>query len=264
MIACDRLVDPRLPADAEPFTPPRVYSTWWKMTEACSGLTGSLEAVSWVKTGQVLRDPLNGEPIIGYWSAGSNRIVLANTAVLSGAAVRHEMLHALLRKSGHPRSEFLGKCLGTVDCQEGCIDQAGPYPRPPEFPILVPGSSIDITVDVEPGNPTGANDGGFFSITVMARNRSPHWVTVLPAQAGLGVNHTFSFDVRGQSAGVSSGEIAFDPSETIFAPGEIKRHVFDFSIGNNILSRQVPAGNYIVRGAYTDYWSTDSSFVIGP
>src|SRR5258708_6682347 len=34
--ACDRLVDPPLPSDAATFTPPLVYSTWWKMTEACS------------------------------------------------------------------------------------------------------------------------------------------------------------------------------------------------------------------------------------
>jgi len=264
LTVCDRLVDPKLPADAEQFAPPLVYSTWWNMTQACSGVTGSLAAVTWVKTGEILRDPRTGEPIIGYWSAGSNRIVLVNTAVMSGGAVRHEMLHALLRQPGHPRNQFLGKCLGTVDCQGDCITDGGAYPRPPELPVLVTGSSIDITMSVEPKNPSATSNDGFFAITVMYRNRSPHWATVIPARSGLGVTHTFSFDVRGPAGGVSSGEIGFDPSETIFAPGEIKKQVFDFSVGNNPSAMKLPLGNYVVRGAYADYWSTDSSFVIGP
>jgi hypothetical protein len=263
LTVCDRLVDPKLPSDAEQFTPPPVYSTWWAMTEACSGKTGSLAAVTWVKTGEILHDPRNGSTIIGYWSAASNRIVMVNTAVMSGGAVRHEMLHALVRQPGHSREQFLGKCLGTVDCQESCITDAGPYPPPPELPIPVPGSSIDIAMDVEPRNPTVADDGGFFSITVSATNKSARWATVIPGQPGLNVTHTFSFDVRGLTS-VSNSEVALDPSQTIFAPGETKKLVFDFSIGDAPFSRQLLPGNYTVRGGYADYWSTDSSFVIGP
>jgi hypothetical protein len=60
--ACEGLLAP-LPSDAEEFSPPAVYSTWWKMTEACSGQTGSLGAITWYKTDKALRDPRTGELI---------------------------------------------------------------------------------------------------------------------------------------------------------------------------------------------------------
>jgi hypothetical protein len=45
--------------------------------EACSGLKGSLDAVQWYAAPGPLRNPDNGaEPINGYWSLASNRIVL--------------------------------------------------------------------------------------------------------------------------------------------------------------------------------------------
>lgn len=181
LAACDRLVglvDPLFPSDAQQFSPPAVYSTWWNMTQACSGLTGSLGAVTWFKTTQALRDSRTGDPIGGYWNSFTNRIVLTTAAVLDGGSVRHEMLHSLLRKGGHPRNQFLGKCAGTVVCQGACIRDAGPYPQPPETPTHLRGDSIDISVDVEPRNPNSAHDGGLFSITVIVRNRSVHWATV--------------------------------------------------------------------------------------
>jgi len=55
-----------------------------------------------------------------------------------------------------------------------------------------------------------------------------------------------------------------DPSEWIYAPGETKKQVFDFAIGNDLFAHKLPPGNYIARGGYSDYWSTDSTFVIGP
>src|SRR6266481_7596982 len=93
LAACggDSIVDPPLPTDAEAFSPPAVYSTWWNMTQACSGLTGSLGAVTWYKTSEVLHAVGTGDVIIGYWTAGSNRIVMLGSAMLDGGAVRHEM-----------------------------------------------------------------------------------------------------------------------------------------------------------------------------
>ena len=265
--ACEGLVAP-LPSDAEEFSPPAVYSTWWKMAEACSGQTGSLGAISWFKTDKALADPRTGERIVGYWTSGSNRIVLMTGVVLDGGTVRHEMLHALLRKPGHARNQFLGKCAGTVNCQGGCIRDAGPYPQPPESPMHVPGDSIDISVDIEPRNPNSAHDSGFFSITVLVRNRSTHWATVPSSYSsvypGYDSTRTFEFDVRGPHGGVSGGEVRFDPSEWIFAPGETKKQVFDFAIGNDLFAQRLPPGNYIARGGYSDYMSTDSTFVIGP
>jgi hypothetical protein len=262
LAACggDRLVDPPLPPDAELFAPPGVYSTWWNMTQACSGLTGSLGAVTWYKTSQVLHDVGTGDVIIGYWTAGSNRIVMLTSAMLDGGAVRHEMLHSLIGQGGHPRSQFLGKCAGTVDCERGCITDGGPYPPPPESPIHVPGDSIDLTVEVQPTNPIS----GFFSITVTAHNRSAHWATVSPASPTTDTASTFSYDARSPAQERFGGEIAEDPSQRIFAPGETKKHVFDFMVGDDPFLEQLQPGNYTIRGGFSDYWSGTGSFVIGP
>jgi hypothetical protein len=271
LVACDRLVglvDPMFPSDAQEFSPPSVYSTWWNMTQACSGLTGSLDAVTWFKTDQSLRDSRTGEPAGGYWNSFTNRIVLTTAVMLDGGSVRHEMLHSLLRKGGHPRNQFLGKCEGTVVCQGSCIRDAGPYQWPPETPIHVRGDSLDITLDIEPRNPNSAHDGGLFSITVLVRNRSTHWATV-PSYfsqffSGIDSTSTFEFDVRGPAGGIGGGEVRLDPSEWIFAPGETKKQVFDFAIGKDLFAQQLPPGNYIARGGYSEWMSTDSTFVIGP
>jgi hypothetical protein len=257
----DGIVDPPLPSDAQQFSPPAVYSTWWSMTQACSRLTGSLQAVTWYKTDQVVHDVSSGDVVLGYWLASGNRVVLTTASVTDGGTVRHEMLHALLQAKGHPRSQFLGKCAGTVPCQEPCISDAGPYPTPPEVPIHLTGASIDLTVDVEPRNPTSAQDGGFFTITVLAHNSSTHWATVTPALAQDDTSRTFSFDVRNA---ITLSDVALDPSERIFAPGETKRQVYDFAIGDSPFGNQLLPGNYTVRGGFSDYWSADSTFVIGP
>jgi hypothetical protein len=271
LAACDRLlniVDPQFPSDGEQFSPPAVYTTWWNMTQACSGSAGYFGDVTWYRTSEVLHDVRTGDEIGGYWSSFGNRIVLSRALVLEGGVVRHEMLHALLKGGGHPRNQFLGKCAGTVLCPEGCVRDAGPYPPPPESPIEVGRDSIDIGVDIEPGNPDSAHDGGFFSITVMVRNRSTHWITVPSYLTTIfpdyEYTHTFEFDVRGPSGGISNWEDAYDPSDQIFAPGETKKQVFDFTIGNDLIAQKLPPGNYMARGGYSDYWSTYSSFVIGP
>jgi len=272
LTACDMIVgllDPMFPSDAEEFSPPPVYSTWWDMTRACSGSNRSLGDVAWFKTSQPLHNFRTGEALGGYWNSFDNRIVLTTAVMHDGSIVRHEMLHALLRKDGHPRNQFLGKCLGTVACQGACIADAGPYPQPLQTPIHVTGDSIDITLAVDPRNPSPAQDDGFFSITVFVRNRSTHWVTVPNYYSqffpGIDSAHTFQFDVVGPNGGLSSGEVRFDPSEWVFAPGEIKRQVFDFSMGGEgPFAHEFPAGAYIARGGYSGYMSGDSSFVISP
>jgi hypothetical protein len=102
LAACgaDGVVDPPLPSDAQLFSPPGVYSTWWNMTQACSGLNGSLAAVTWYKTDEVVHDVNTGDVVLGYWSAAGDQIVLTTSSMLDGGTVRHEMLHALLRERG--------------------------------------------------------------------------------------------------------------------------------------------------------------------
>jgi hypothetical protein len=120
-------------------------------------------------------------------------------------------------------------------------------------------------VDVEPRNPTRGQDGGFFTITVLAHNNSTHWATVTPSLAQDDTTRTFAFDVRdATSSGISGSDVALDLSQRIFAPGETKKQVYDFMIGDSPFGNQLLAGNYTVRGGYSDYWSADSAFVIGP
>jgi hypothetical protein len=258
---CDRIVDPKLPDDAELFTPPPVYSTWWQMTEACSGLNGSLSAVTWYKTDQVVHDVRTGEVVAGYWTAGSNRIVLTSTVMLDGGTVRHEMLHALLQKGGHQRDQFLGKCAGTVDCEEACVEEAGTYPNPPETPLEIAGDGIEITTQVEPGTPLRSIDEGRFTVTVYAHNTSSHWVTVTP-RAPAAANETFAVELSGANGSTGKHEIAIDPSQRIFAPNETKRQVFDMVIGDYPFGNQLLPGDYVARASYAG-WFADSGFTIG-
>src|SRR5262245_7972265 len=139
--ACRELVDPPLPAGAEAFVAPSEYGLWWTLTEACANRTASLSDVSWyvVRGARMIRD--GGKTVSGYWSAASNRIVLAEDAAQTGAVVRHEMLHALLQTGGHPRTAFLENCGGVVSCGEDCVRDAGPAPAAPTSAVAVPAES---------------------------------------------------------------------------------------------------------------------------
>ena len=260
---CDRIVDPPLPTDAEEFSPPAVYTTWWQMTEACSALTGSMSAVKWYKTNDIVHDAGTGDIIAAYWTAGSNRVVLTSTVMMNGGIVRHEMLHALRQKGGHPRDQFLGKCAGVVDCEEACAADAGPYPNPPEAPIQVSADGIDITLDVEPNTPARNIDDGRFSITVLAHNKSTHWATVTPV-SGIEALQTFAIDVHGANGATGDDRRAVDPSQRIFAPGETKKQVFDLVIGDYPFANQLLPGDYVARGSFAGWWSSDNSFTISP
>jgi hypothetical protein len=263
LCACWRLVDPQLPPGSRQFSPPVVYVKWWAMTEACSGRFASIESLSWFQVPGTLRDPTNGEDLGGYWSGGSNRIVLAEENKLSGEIVRHEMLHALLQKPTHPRAAFLGNCAGVVDCVQKCIADAGPPPILAPDAVEVPPDSLEISLEVEPLAPTIRQDDGAFTITVSAHNPSSHPVVVrLPQRVGA-PSRTFWFDVRAPSGGVTDGDLELDPSVTMFSPGETKRRVFDFTIGNDLASRALPPGTYtVVRGAYGDHWAAHDPIVV--
>jgi len=261
---CDKVVGPSLPADAVEFSPPPVYTTWWQMTQSCSGLTGSMNAVAWYKTDEVVHDTHTGDVIAGFWLPDHNQIVLNSAVMMDGGIVRHEMLHALRQKGGHPRDQFLGSCAGTVDCEEACIADAGPYPTPPETPLPVGGDGIDLTVAVEPPTPSHSIDEGRFSITVYAHNRSTHWVTVTPGSAASAPNQTFSIDVHGANGATAREEDALDPSQTIFGPGETKRHVFDLAIGDYPFANQLLPGDYTLIGAFAGWTAADNSFTIAP
>jgi hypothetical protein len=263
-LACgDAAGPPPLPDDAQVFTPPPVYSTWWQMTQACSGLSGPLSSVTWYQTAEQVTDTHTGDVIAGYWVPGKNQIVLNTLVMTDGGTVRHEMLHALRQKGGHPRDQFLGKCAGVVACEDACVGDAGPYPTPPQTPVHATSDSIEITLDIQPHTPTHAIDEGRFSITVLARNKTARWLTINPAP-GKAANATFGLDVNGVNGATGRDEVGLDPSQTIFAPGETKRRVFDLVIGDYPFGNQLLPGDYVARGAFAGYWTPDNPFVISP
>jgi hypothetical protein len=240
-----------LPNGSVPFSPPSVYARWWAMAQSCSGVTGNLGDVAFHQVPGVPSFQHNDDQVLGFWTNDGNRIVLAGDATLNGSAVRHEMLHALIRVGGHPRDQFLGKCAGVVDCFQACVADAGSAPAADPFATVLTPTALQVTVDVTPVTPTSQLDGGFFTVTVNARNpnATPGVAKLGPTNVGAAA---FRYDVRGPTGATTGATGVIDASTVTFKPGETKRQVYDFSIGNSFPQRRLPAGVYTVADAVTD------------
>ena len=222
------------------------------MVESCSGVSRPFANVAWfVVPGYDF--PLGSKVVTGYWSAADNWIVLADASRLDGSVVRHEMLHALIRQSGHPRSAFLEKCAGLVSCTLACVADAGPFGTANAGYPSLPPDSLDVSIEILPNPPTRSVDGGVFSMVISARNRATYPVNIsLPTVAGQPVA-AFWWEIRslGQLGLRIAGTLELsDQSVTTFAAGETKRQYFDFSIGSLIKNATVTPGAYTITGAY--------------
>jgi len=104
--------EPLVPAPAgEAFTPPPAYAEMWAETEACSGHSGHVSRIEWIK---VPADPQglftwNGSRVAGLWSP-PHTIYLSEAFLDHAPLVRHEMLHDLLQGGGHPEVPFVTPC----------------------------------------------------------------------------------------------------------------------------------------------------------
>lgn len=256
--ACD-LVDPWLAPGATKFTPPPVYERWWSMVESCSGLSRPIHTVPFYVVRGANEVPLeNGDQVGGYWSPAGDLIVLAELYQLHGPVVRHEMLHAMLQRTGHPRETFIGRCAGIMACGPTCLSDAGPATVSTASAARVQSSHLVLGIDVSPEVPRSSEDGGFFSITVTAQNPSPHAVLV------EGVAGTFALQFSGPGGGFFQGGPAY--LETfLFAPGETKRQVFDFKAGTPDASGiTYPVGEYAMRARYGNAWTSFRPLVLLP
>lgn len=260
ILSCaDNIVDPRLPPGATQFTPPAVYTTWWEMTQACSGRSGSLDAVTWYEVPAHVPLESDGRRVTAYWSAASNQIVVSATVARNGQVVRHEMLHALLRTKGHSRADFLERCAGRVTCTSQCVEDAGPAPVVPASVPRVAPSAMQVTVRADPVNPLSSVNDGYFSMTVRVHNPAPNPVfVVLPEPTTLGAPMSFSYRLSGVGS-EAVNLIALDAGVATFAAEETKEHVFDFFIGNGSLPGHVYPGLYTFWGAYGTYPAPDYS-----
>ena len=265
LAACESITSPDFPSTAIRFTPPSIYREWWSMTEACSGRTGSFDAISWYMVPN--SDVLPGTDFSGEWYS-SGRIVIAagDDQISAGNLVRHEMLHALVPQGGHPRDLFVGRCGGIVLCIEDCL--AGGGSPPPLDPAArpEPPESLRVSVDVNPSAPSSAIWDGFFMMTIHARNPSSHPVVVqLPPSGDDGPPVSFSYNLTGYEGGVWFDMRADTPEVTRFAAGETKDFVFDFHNKPGQFRYELSPGTWLFKGAYGHVWATASPVVtVGP
>jgi hypothetical protein len=96
------------PGDDSPMSPPAVYREWWAKTAACSGLTGDFDRVQWsVVPGQGFK--CASGTCAGHWEP-DHHIYVAQDWTMNEMVVRHEMLHDLLGRPGHPDPPFGDPC----------------------------------------------------------------------------------------------------------------------------------------------------------
>lgn len=108
-----------------PIAAPPVYQEWWARTEACSGLQGDLGKIEWfVIPGESFECP-SGQ-CAGRWQG--NRIYLSETWEMNELVVRHEMLHALLGRPGHPDPPFGNGCPLTWASWSGSVAETDGAP----------------------------------------------------------------------------------------------------------------------------------------
>lgn len=112
VIGCTTEPDSALPDGAVPLQASEQYRTWWSETETCSRLSGAFDRVEWyVVPGVASFQTDQGEKVgLRIQTGDRTQIVLAEYYSNHPMVVRHEMLHALLKRGGHPTEYFETRC----------------------------------------------------------------------------------------------------------------------------------------------------------
>ena len=115
--SCTGLEPSAPPAGAVLMTPPAEYAVWYGRTEACAELRGDATAIEWYVVPNVATFETSIGEKVGLWEkVGSvSRITIAGDYVANEMVVRHEMLHDLLERTGHPPEYFVTRCHLTWD-----------------------------------------------------------------------------------------------------------------------------------------------------
>lgn len=113
--ACTSLAGPsevRLPEGAIEITAPAVYRDWHQRTERCSGLEDDFSTMQFYVVPGVETFSTGEGQKVGQWiqEGSTNRIIIAGNYQNHEMVVSHEMLHALIGKSGHPPEYFSQRC----------------------------------------------------------------------------------------------------------------------------------------------------------
>jgi len=137
LLGCTTEPASALPDGAQEFVPPTAYQVWWASTEGCSGIRGTLGRIKWYVVPGVSTFPTaEGEKVgIRIKTGDEVRIVLAGNYVEHEMVVRHEMLHALLNRAGHPAEYFQDRCHLTWETWAASRPTNEP-PPPPNGDVL--------------------------------------------------------------------------------------------------------------------------------
>jgi hypothetical protein len=93
-------------AVSTPMVVPPEYEQWYSELEACSGLKGSFQELSFRTQDKII---VQGVHFSGYWDEKSNTILLRTRFKMFKRLVLHEMMHSLVGP-GHPDKYFRGVC----------------------------------------------------------------------------------------------------------------------------------------------------------
>ena len=260
LAACGLITGP-LPPGAERFAPPAVYARWWSMTEACSAHSGDLSVVQWYRVPGMgfLHE---GQEVSGFWASRTNRIVLADEVIEQGPVVRHEMLHALLQTTGHPRSQFLGACASVLTCRNVCVEDAGRWHPPQENYVVVPSESLEVASGIEL-RPPEADGQRWLALEVSVRNPVGR-AAIVAAPGDSLTRYTFGVSLRGSSGGISGSQKAADSSTLFFEPFETKRWLYEFKVASDLSEFHVIPGSYFARGGYAWHWTAFDTITVTP
>lgn len=220
-----------------------------------------MRAIRWYVVPGVWDIPFgDGSSVSGYRQG--NRIVLAGNVKEFGDVVRHEMLHALVRVGGHPRSMFIQRCGGVVDCIDSCISDGGLAPPPDPNAVRADPSVLSVSVSVDPKSPGSGTDDGHFRMVITVRNPTTSALDVqLPPSGDAGPPGTFSYRISNDFGGSSYDMRWHAPEDARFAPLETKRFIFDKRNRQGPLRYDLGTGSYVFEGAYGEVWAKNPPMV---
>lgn len=171
-----------------------------------------------------------------HWALGAyrqwpDRIALAYPD--RGPTARHEMLHAILERGGHPLEKFAGDCDGFVnfDPPEG---YGGTEEEQRTAVTMRADSALTVSAATVPAVPQLSQYGGHFAIILTVTNNSKRNVWV-PITQPIFAQYT-------DSLGLLHANFNRTPTRVFFRAGQTRRVLLDAQIRKT--------GNYTLSASY--------------
>jgi hypothetical protein len=95
--------EPTLPVGAVRFDPPERFRTLWAETEACSRRQRPFDNVRWYQVPDMWEVTMyDGRQVAAFYDLRRDLVVIAGAYMTSDPLIKHESLHAILDRPGHP------------------------------------------------------------------------------------------------------------------------------------------------------------------